>query len=129
MSEATSQARTLPALVSDLVRELATLVQRESRLVRTELSEKLAQAEAGVGFVLAGAICLLVALNVLVGALVVALANWLGAGWSALVVGVVLALIGAILARKGTSDFHDLAPSRTINQVSQDAKLAREQTR
>jgi predicted phage tail protein len=129
MSEAAHEARSLPRLLSDLVRELVTLVQRESRLVRTELSEKISQVESGLGYMVAGAICILVALQVLVGALVIALAQWIGAGWSALAVGAVLAIIGALLARKGTAEMHDLAPTRSMQQIGEDARLAREQAR
>jgi hypothetical protein len=66
--------------------------------------------EVGAGSIAAGAICLLVALNVLAGALVIALAELIGAGWAALAVGVALAVIGAILLKKGSSDVKDLTP-------------------
>lgn len=129
MSDVASDPRSLPQLLSSLMRELTTLVSRESQLLRVELSEKLTKIEAGAGSILAGAICLLVALNVLAGALVIALANWMGAGWAALAVGVVIAVIGAILVKTGTSAMHDLAPKRTMRQAAEDVKLVKEQAR
>jgi len=129
MSEVVSDTRTLPQLLSNLVRELTTLVTRETQLLRTEVSEKISQVEAGVGSLLAGAICLLVALNVLAGALVIALAHWLGAGWSALAVGVVLAIIGAVLVKTGTAAMHHLKPERSMRQMSQDVRIMKEQVR
>lgn len=129
MSAAGTDTRSLPQLLSDLVHEMTTLLRRETQLVRAEISEKITKVEAGVGSILAGTICLLVALNVLAGALVIALANWIGAGWSALVVGLVLAVMGAILVKTGTSSMHDLAPDRSMRQVAEDAKLVREQAR
>ena len=93
----TSDPRSLPQLVSDLTRDLTTLVKQEAELFRAEISEKLRQVGKGAGEVAAGAICLLAALLVLLQAVVVALAEVIGAGWASLVVGVVVAIIGAIL--------------------------------
>jgi hypothetical protein len=129
MSDRTFEPRSLSQLVADLAREVTTLFRKESQLVRAELSEKITQIEVGAGSILAGAICLLVALNVLAGALVIALAELIGAGWAALAVGLVLAAIGGILVKKGTSDVSDLAPERTLRQVSRDATLVKEQVR
>jgi hypothetical protein len=125
----TADPRTVPQLISDLAREISTLFRKEGQLIRAELSEKASQIQVGVGSAAAGAIVLLVALNVLAAALVAALANVVGAGWAALIVGVVLAVIGAILVKKGMSDMSHLAPERTVNQVSQDAHLVKEQVR
>jgi hypothetical protein len=127
----TADPRTVPQLLSDLVREVTTLFRKEGQLIRAELSEKVSQLQMGAGSAAAGAICLLVALNVLAGALVIALANLIGAGWAALVVGLVLAIIGALLLRKGASDLSPakLAPERTAHQVTQDAYLVKEQVR
>jgi hypothetical protein len=127
----TADPRTVPQLLSDLVREVTTLFRKEGQLIRAELSEKVSQLQMGAGSAAAGAICLLVALNVLAGALVIALANLIGAGWAALVVGLVLAIIGAVLVRKGASDLSPakLTPERTAHQVTQDAYLVKEQVR
>jgi hypothetical protein len=98
----------------------------------------------GLGEAAAGAICLLVSLNVLAAALVVAIARigaepaaadaaiqdtGIGVGWASLIVGVLLAIIGAILVKRGTSNMSNLTPERTVNQVSQDATLVKEQVR
>ncbi len=129
----TSDPRSVPQLLSDLVRELTTLFRKEGQLIRAELSEKAAQLQAGAGSALAGAIVLLVALNVLAAALVVAVAKLgepdIGGGWAALIVGIVLAVIGAVLVKKGTSSMTHLAPERSLDQVSRDAHLVKEQVR
>ena len=134
--------RSVPQLLSDLARELTTLFKKEGQLIRAELSEKASKVGVGVGEVAAGAICLLVALNVLAAALVVAIArigadeadaaiqnSGIGIGWASLIVGVLLAIIGAVLVRRGTSQMTDLTPERTVNQVSQDANLVKDQVR
>jgi hypothetical protein len=128
MSEAAG-TRSVTQLLSDLTHGVTTLFQKESELVRAEIREKITQVEVGAGSIAAGAICLLVSLNVLAGALVIALANLVGAGWAALIVGVVLAAIGAIFLRKGTSDMKHLTPERTVRQVSRDATFMKEQVR
>ena len=138
----TSDPRSVPQLLSDLARELTTLFRKEGQLIRAELSEKLTQLQVGAGSAAAGAIMLLVALNVLAGALVVAIArigadpndpaiqqSGIGLGWASLIVGVILAVIGAILVKKGASNMSNLTPERTVNQVSQDATMVREQVR
>jgi hypothetical protein len=138
----TTDNRSVPQLLSDLARELTTLFRKEGQLIRAELSEKTSQLAIGLGEAAAGAICLLVALNVLAGALVVAIARigadaadpaiqdtGIGLGWASLIVGVLLAAIGAFLVKKGASNMTHLTPERSVNQVAQDASLVKEQVR
>lgn len=125
--------RSVPQLLSDLARELTTLFKKEGQLIRAELSEKATKLGVGLGSAAAGAIILLVALNVLAAALVAAISQIgdpdLGVGWASLIVGVLLAIAGALLVRKGASDMTDLTPERSVNQVSQDANYVKEQVR
>lgn len=138
----TPDPRSVPQLLSDLARELTTLFRKEGQLIRAELSEKVTQLQVGAGSAAAGAIILLVALNVLAGALVVAIArigaepadpaiqqSGIGLGWASLIVGVLLAIIGAVLLRKGASNMSNLTPERSVNQVTQDATMVKEQVR
>jgi len=138
----TTDTRSVPQLLSDLARELTTLFRKEGQLLRAELSEKASQLVVGLGEAAAGAICLLVSLNVLAGALVVAIArigadradpaiqnSGIGIGWASLIVGVLLAAIGAFLLKRGASNMSNLTPERSVNQVSQDATLVKEQVR
>jgi hypothetical protein len=126
-----SDPRSVPQLLTDLLGEVTTLFRKEAQLVRAELSEKVSQLQVGAGSALAGAICLLVALNILAGALVIALSEFMGAGWAALLVGVVIAALGVFLLKKGASDLSPsgLTPERTIHQVARDANLVREQVK
>jgi len=135
----TTDPRTVPQLLSDLAHELTTLFRKEGQLIRAELSEKFTQIQVGAGSALAGAVILLVSLNVLAAALIAALASigrhpgdptsGLGVGWASLIVGIILAIIGALLVRKGASNMSNLTPERTAHQVAQDASLVREQVR
>lgn len=122
-------------LVIHALRETSDLVQTETRLIRAEISDKITQIEVGGGSVAAGAICLMVSLITLTGALVAAIAKIgepdIGPGWAALIVGVILAVIGAVLLMKGRKELNpdNLMPDRTTGQLRKDRNLVKEQTR
>jgi hypothetical protein len=124
------EPRSVPDLLSDLLRETTELFRTEGRLIRAEISDKVSQLQVGGGSLAAGGICLLVALIVLSQALVIALAHVVGAGWSALIVGIVLAVIGAMLLAKGKKDLETLSitPDRTLDQLGKDGRLVKEKT-
>jgi hypothetical protein len=116
-------------LVSGALANLGSLIRNEFDLARAEVSENLGKAGAAVGLILAAAVIVLVALNVLAAALVAALTNaGIGAGWSALIVGVAFAVIAYVMARKGLNDLSlsSLAPSRTARNVQRDAAAIKE---
>ena len=122
--------RSLAGLVSDLAQQVTTLLQTEGKLLRAEMTEKLANAGAGAVEVLGGAICLLAALMVLLQALVIALANMgLGGGWASLLVGVIVAGLGIFLLRAGSSNLKpsEMTPDRTQAQLKRDAQTVKEQ--
>jgi hypothetical protein len=121
-------SRSIPELIGDLVRDIGELVRSEGRLMRAELREAGERMAAGAEMIGAGAVILLVALLVLVQAVVIALAEWVGPGFAALIVGGVLAILGAVLIALGRKDLSasSLVPERTIEQTSRDARLARE---
>ncbi|WP_062208796.1 phage holin family protein [Aureimonas sp. AU12] len=123
--------RSVPDLIGDVLRETTELFRTEGKLIRAEISDKIAQVQVGGGSIAAGAICLLVALVVLAQALVIALAHVVGAGWAALIVGVVIALVGVALLAKGKKDLEtvSLTPDRTLQQLQKDGRLVKEQTR
>lgn len=125
-------SRSIPSLFSDLIQQLSALVQTEGKLLRSELTQSAHKMGNGAMEVAAGALLLLAALIVLLQALIVALSNLgLDPAWAALLVGVVVAVIGAILVKRGTSNMSpsELAPTRTTEQLRKDAALAQEQTR
>ena len=123
--------RSVPELLSDLVSQATTLFRKEGELIRAELSEKLGQILAAAGALAAGGILLLVALIVLALALVHAVSRIgdMGVGWASLIVGLALAVVGALLLMKGKNslDASNLTPRRTLHQVKRDADLVKEQ--
>jgi hypothetical protein len=122
----------IPKLFGDAVEQLGKLVQNEAQLARAEVSQKIAQAGIGAGY-LAGAAVL--AIPVLV-VLLTALALWLTQlGLSPVVAHLLAAAFGAaisaILALIGMSYLkpENLKPKVTIQQVKRDVATAKELAR
>ena len=119
----------LPQTVSNVVAGLADLFQKEMRLARAELSEKIAtKLQAGI-WMSVGAILALIAGLLVAQAVVFGIASYgIALHWSCLIVAGVLAAIAVMSFFKGRSDAkEELAPTRTINQVKQDIATAKEQ--
>ena len=119
--------RTLPELVSQLTTDLATLVRKESELVRTEMTEKLHTAGKAVGEIVAGGIFVLAALGVLLAAVVAGLSEYMHPAFAALIVGVVVAAVGILLIRAGVKMMtpEHLKPNRSARQLQKDAQLVK----
>lgn len=118
-------------LLSDAIAHMSSLVRKEFDLARAEMSENATRAAVAVGLLAGALIIALTALNVLAAALVAALAETgLEAGWSALIVGLVLAAIALALALKAKNDLKlsSIAPSRTARNVQRDAQALKEVT-
>jgi hypothetical protein len=119
----------LPRVLSDVVADLADLFQKELRLFKAELSEKLSiKLWAGV-WMSTAAILGLVAALLLVQALVFGIAAFgIALHWSCLIVAAVLLIIAGAAFAKGRADAREeLAPTRTIQNVKQDIATAKEQ--
>jgi putative superfamily III holin-X len=122
--------RPIPEIVMDLMNQFPTLVRKESRLARAEVSEKITQVGIGLGFLISGAVLLVPALVVLLEACVAALQRAgfepaiaaLIAGGAAFLVGIILALIGI-----NRMKMKNLVPEKTLSQFQQDASMAKRQ--
>jgi hypothetical protein len=123
--------RSVPDLIGDVLREANDLLRTEGKLIRAEISDKFTQVQVGGGSLVAGAICVLVALVILAQALVIALAHLVGPGWAALLVAALLALVGAILVSRGKKALAtvSLVPDRAVEQLQKDGRLVKEQVR
>lgn len=116
-------------MLSEALRNVSGLVRSEVDLARAEISENVSRAGVAIGLIAGAAIVVLVALNVLAAALVAAITELgLDAGWSALIVGAGLALIGYLMVNKGLNDLKlsSLAPKRTVKNVQRDAAAVKE---
>jgi TRAP-type C4-dicarboxylate transport system permease small subunit len=118
-----------PGLVADALTHVSNLVRNEVNLARAEVSENVKSMAVAVGMLAASLVFAIVALNVLAAALVAAITNMgIDAGWSALIVGVLFAVIAFALASKGMNDLKikNLAPTRTATNVRRDAEAVKE---
>ena len=121
--------RAAPGLVNEVLTHVSNLVRKEVDLARTEVSENVTRAGVAIGLLVGALVVALVALNVLAAALVAALtAAGIPAGWSAIIVGGVLAIIAFIMVSKGVNDLKlsSLAPTRTAKNVQRDAETVKE---
>lgn len=117
------------ALLSDAIQALSDLVRGEIALAKAEMTDKLRQAGAGIGLVVAGAVVGVVALNTLAGAAVAGLvAQGIAPGWAALIVAVVAGLLALVLIGVGRRALspENLMPRRTARNVRRDATTVKE---
>jgi len=118
----------LPRVLADVVGDLADLVQKEMRLAKVELTEKIStKLRGGVWLGAAAGLGLIASLFVLQG-IVFGIATFgIALHWSCLIVAGVLAIAGAAAYAKGSADAReDLTPTRTIRQVKHDIATAKE---
>lgn len=124
------QSSTLPGAFSTVISDLADLMQKEVRLARAELGEKLSiTLRAGIWMSAAGVLAI-VALLLVVQAAVFGLsaATGLALHWSSLIVAAALAVVAAIAFAKGKADAPaQLTPARAMTQIKQDIEVAKEQ--
>jgi Putative Actinobacterial Holin-X, holin superfamily III len=119
----------LPNAVSDVVSDLADLFQKELRLARAEISDKIAtKLQAGI-WMSAAAVLALIAVLFALQAAVFAIASYgISMHWSCLIVAGAIAATAAVAFLKGRSDAkEELAPNRTIKQVKRDIYTIKEQ--
>jgi hypothetical protein len=120
---------TLTRTVSDVVADLADLFQKEMRLAKAELSEKIStKIQAGVWMAAAGMLGLIAGLLV-VQALVFGIASFgIAMHWSCLIVAAVFGAGAAFAFLRGRADAReDMTPTRTITQIKRDIAQTKEQ--
>jgi len=115
--------------LTGLLADLSDLVQKEIRLARAELAEKIsARLQASVWLIAASVLGLITALLIVEG-LVLAIASYgLALHWSCLLVAAIVAALGAAVFYHGRSlADEELLPTRSIRQVTRDIETAKEQ--
>ena len=121
--------RSLGDLFSDLSRETTTLVRQEVQLAKAELTQSATEAARGIGMLVAGGAVAYAGLFFLLLAIVFGLIE---AGWdawlSALIVGLVVVAIGAVLVLRARESLKpaNLAPRRTVETLKEDQEWAKE---
>ena len=114
--------RSLGDLFSELSREIGTLVRNELALARAEMNAKFARVGRHAGMLALGAVVALAGLFTLAASLVLILAAvGLPAWGAALLVGLGLAAIGALVASSAINALRgeDLKPTETIQTLKE----------
>jgi len=117
-------------LLGDLANNSAALVRDEIELARQEMAEKVTELRSGVTTAATGFVIGLVALLTLTAAAVIGLAQLVGAGYSALIIGAVLAIAGVITASTGLGQIKRtrLKPRQTIETLEENKEWLKELT-
>jgi hypothetical protein len=128
MADALRNSEVTRAL-SDLLADLSDLVQKEIRLAKAEIGEKItSRLQASVWMVAAGFIGVVAMLLVVEAAVFALVAYGLQPYWACLLMAVVLAAGAAAAFFHGRSMANEeLTPTRTVKQVSEDIRIAKEQ--
>ena len=123
--------RSLGELFAELARETSTLVRQEVNLAKTEMSQKASRAGRHVGVMTAGGAVAYAGLLTILAALIVLLNNVMPLWLSALLVGIVVAVVGYLLVRRALDALkrEDFAPRETIETLKEDQRWAKDQTR
>jgi uncharacterized membrane protein YqjE len=129
----TTDARDRPVgeLVKDLAGQTSTLVRQEIQLAQAELTSKGKLAGRGAGMLAGAAVAGLLALIALTAVLIAALDTALPLWLAALIVTVLWAVIGAVLAARGRKELQQAAPpvpEQTVETVKEDIQWAKTQT-
>jgi len=124
--------RSTPTLIGDVIEQVTDLFRAEMRLFRAEMDQKISQATYAVIFVAVGALLLIAALFVWLGAAVDGLAAaGLERYWAGLIVGAVVAVIGAIFLLRALNNLKpaNLKPKRSIEQLQKAAAVVKAQVK
>jgi uncharacterized membrane protein len=123
-----AESRSIGELLRDLANDSTRLVRDELALAKTEAQEKVSQVGSAVAMMAIGAVLAIPALVLILQAVVTVLSNFMWDWVAMLLVGIVIALVGYLLVRKGQNDLSAgrLAPERTAANLRRDVRLVQE---
>lgn len=125
--------RSLGELLGTLTTQLGQLIHKEVELARTEITANALRAGRNASLVGAGGIVVHAGFLTLVATVILVLVSVfdLDPAVAALLVTIVLFAVGGALIMRGRSQLEadNLAPTRTIETLKEDAEWARDQTR
>ncbi len=119
----------LVSSLSNVLGDLSELVQKEIRLARAEVTEKISAKLHASAWMMASAFLGIVAGLLIVQAAVFAIASsGLALYWASLIVAAIVAAAAAAVFYHGRSlAEEDIMPTRSFRQVTQDIQTAKEQ--
>ncbi|GAA5117431.1 hypothetical protein GCM10023339_28260 [Alloalcanivorax gelatiniphagus] len=121
--------RSLGQIVGDLTNDMTTLVKQELTLARTELKEEATKAGKGAGMLGGAGVAGLLALILGSFALAYLLDNWMPVELAFLIVTILWAIVGAVLAAKGRKELKNANPQlpETQQTLKEDAQWVKAQ--
>lgn len=122
------QTQSTGDLVSQLSSEISTLVRDELRLAQVEVTGKAKKAGIGAGMFGAAGVLALYGVGVLIAAAVLALALVVDAWLAALIVGVVVLAVAAVVALGGKREVAQASPpvpTQAVENVKADIDTVR----
>lgn len=120
----------LGELIGNISNDLSQLFRQEVELAKVEIKQEAAKAGKAAGMLGGAGFAGYLAVVLLSFAAVFGLANVMDAGWAALLVAVVWAVIGAVLFTTGRSRLKtiDPVPHRTVDTLKEDAQWLKNPT-
>jgi len=117
-------------LISDISDDLSHLFRQEVALAKAEIQVEAKKAGAAAGMLGGAGFAGYLAVVLLSFAVVFGLANVMDAGWAALIVAVVWAVIGAVLYANGRRTLRTVSPvpQRTVQTLKEDAQWLKNPT-
>ena len=125
----TQEEATLGELFTQLSQDTSTLVRGELALAKAEMTQKASKAGKNAAYVAAGALIGYAGFLVLLGAVTLLLAQVIALWLAALIVGVIVIAIGAVMAMTTLERLKEvqLAPKRTIETLKEDREWLKDQ--
>jgi uncharacterized membrane protein YqjE len=117
-------------LIGNISNDLSQLFRQEVELAKVELKQEAAKAGKAAGMLGGAGFAGYLAVVLLSFALVFGLSNVMDAGWAALIVAVIWAVIGAVLYATGRKRLKtvDPVPRRTVGTIKEDAQWLKNPT-
>jgi len=117
-------------LIGDISNDLSQLFRQEIELAKAEIKQEATKAGKAAGMLGGAGFAGYLAVVLLSFALVFGLANVMDAGWAALIVAVIWAVIGAVLYATGRKRLKtvDPVPRRTVDTLKEDAQWLKNPT-
>lgn len=122
------KSATLSHALTDVISDITDLAQKELRLAKAEVSEKISMKLGGGIWLGVSAILAFVAFFIMLQALIFLIASYgIPAHWACLMVAGAVAVAAAGAFFKGRTDAQaDLVPARTFQQVKRDIATVKE---
>lgn len=123
------QERSIGELFAELAKDTSTLVRQEVALAKTELTEKASRVGRNVGYLALGGAVAYAALLAFAAAAVIVLAQAMPWWVAALIVGIIIAIVAAVMISKALATLKqtDVAPRRTVETLKEDVQWAKDQ--